>query len=491
MQPRNGSFALTLRPGYIYSLTTTSGQHKGTARPAPARPWPLPYRENFDEYPPGETPRLFADIGGAFGTAPCAGRPGNCLQQEVTEQPVRWTSINNYPLTVVGDPESWRNYQVDVDALLQQPGYVELDGRSPATQGRSQGFFSSPPGYHFRIDDQGAWSLYKQDVRSARSTLASGTASFGVGSWHRLGLRMRGDEITVSLDGRPLATVLDGTYRAGQVALQVSPWNRAQFDNLAVQELPAVGEGPQLGAVQPTLVQLAAPGDSAPISTTVTNPGQLPATAIDAQLQAPDGWTASTVSAPPEQLPGGQSAPLSWQLTAPSSATPGRYQATITVTYTEGNLRWIASTTIPVDLSIVPHAQMTAAATSWQPGFEPNLAIDDNPATFWHTEFSPVKAVPPQSITFDLGGNYDVSGLLYLPRQDGNPNGTITGYNVYASPDGTTFTKVASGTWPDDATQKSASFTTGAVRYIRLEGVQAHNDNVSAAEINIIGTPAP
>src|SRR4029453_10737666 len=29
--PANGSFSLTVQPGYVYSLTTTTGQGKGTA----------------------------------------------------------------------------------------------------------------------------------------------------------------------------------------------------------------------------------------------------------------------------------------------------------------------------------------------------------------------------------------------------------------------------------------------------------------------------
>jgi hypothetical protein len=133
---------------------------------------------------------------------------------------------------------------------------------------------------------------------------------------------MRGDEITATLDGRPLATVLDPDYQVGQVGLQVSSWDRAQFDNLSVQALPAAGEGPQLGAVQPNPVELPAAGGSAQVSTTVTNPGDLPATAIDAKLQPPAGWTATTVTAPPGGLASEHSAPLSWQLTAPASAAP-------------------------------------------------------------------------------------------------------------------------------------------------------------------------
>lgn len=493
VQPENGSFDLTLQPGYIYSLTTTTGQHKGTAQPAPAAGMQLPYHDNFDSYPAGVTPRMFSDVGGGFDTTPCIGRTGMCLEQQVTEQPVQWTSIDNYPLTVVGDPATWSNYQVGVDAMLEQPGYVELDGRSPATQGRSQGFFSSPPGYHFRISDTGQWSIYKQDVSTNTVTLASGTASFGVDTWHRLGLRMRGDEITASLDGEPLATVLDTAYQTGQVDLEVSPWVKAQFDNLGVEAMPVQGQGPQLGTVTPNPIELAVAGDATPVDTTLTNPGRLPATTVTATLQPPAGWAATATSPAPSKLDSGASAPLSWQLTAPAAELPGSYQATVTATYKEGGLTWVASTTVPIRVGgvipLVPQGQMTATATSAQPGFEPALAIDGKSSTFWHVEFNPVKAVPPQSITLDLGGAYNVRQLLYLPRQDGNPNGTITGYNIYTSSDGTTFIKVTSGTWASNATQKTALFSADTVRFVRLEATSAVNSNVSAADINIVGQP--
>ena len=43
-----------------------------------------------------------------------------------------------------------------------------------------------------------------------------------------------------------------------------------------------------------------------------------------------------------------------------------------------------------------------------------------------------------------------VSGLRYLPRQDGNPNGTIGRFTVTVSMDGTTFSEpVATGEFYD------------------------------------------
>lgn len=487
IQPQGGSFTLTLQPGYLYTVTTTTGQHKGSAAPPPASPWQLPYTEDFSGYRSGAIPRYFSDLGGSFETAPC--QPGQagpapagmCLQQMVTAQPVQWNTINNYPVTVVGDPSSWRNYDASVDAVLNQPGHVELDGRALSpTNGLT--------GYHFQISDTGNWSLFSQNASGSDTTLASGTASFGIGNWHRLGLEMRGDEITASLDGHALATVVDNAYQFGQVGLATSAWAGAQFGNLSVRPVPVSGQGPAIAAPHPDPVVIAAPGDSATFSTAITNPGQPAATAVTAKVQAPAGWTASPVTAPPATLDGGQTAPASWQLTAPATASPGEYQATVTVTYSSGGLNWVSAETVPVDLAVVPQNQMTATASSAQSGYPASNAIDGNPATLWHTEYSPDYAAPPQSITLDLGGSYDVRGLLYLPRQDGNSNGIITSYNIYASNDGTTWTQVDSGDWAATAAQKSASFTASGVRYIRLEGVQGHNGYVSAAEINVVGS---
>jgi F5/8 type C domain/NPCBM-associated, NEW3 domain of alpha-galactosidase len=378
-----------------------------------------------------------------------------------------------------------------VDALLEQPGYVELDARASAPG-------NGLSGYHFRISDTGQWSVYAEaagasfGAAGAQTTLASGTASFGTGAWHRLGLEARGDEITATLDGHTLATVLDNGYPAGQVGLETSPWVTAQFDDLRVtpEPVPAQAKGPSLAAVSPSPAQIPAPGGSATLTTRVANPGGLPANAVSATLRAPSGWTATPVTAAPGSIAPGQSAPLGWQVTAPASAVPGVYQATAEVTYTEGGLGWIGQVPVTIYLSVVPQSQMTATASSYQSGYPPSNAIDGDAGTLWHTEWSPDRAYPPQSITLGLGGGYNVSGLLYLPRQDGNANGIITSYRVLVSSDGTTFTQVAAGTWAQDQTQKQVTFPPVRARYVELAGVQGGNGYVSAAEINVIGSPA-
>ncbi len=138
-------------------------------------------------------------------------------------------------------------------------------------------------------------------------------------------------------------------------------------------------------------------------------------------------------------------------------------------------------------LPTIPQAQMTATATSQETAGATNPAsnvLDGKSGTIWHTKWDLSNPLP-QSITLNLGGTYTVTNLKYLPRQSGGTNGTITAYNVYVSSDGTNFTKVASGNWANDATEKNASFEKTLASYVKLEATAGNGGYASAAELNV------
>ncbi|RYD68204.1 MAG: PKD domain-containing protein, partial [Verrucomicrobiaceae bacterium] len=63
-------------------------------------------------------------------------------------------------------------------------------------------------------------------------------------------------------------------------------------------------------------------------------------------------------------------------------------------------------------------------------------AFDDDPNTFWHTEWGkPGLPPPPHEIQIDLGKAYTLNGFQYLPRQDGFVVGNIGNYRFYVSSD--------------------------------------------------------
>ncbi|MBV9711363.1 MAG: hypothetical protein JO011_10690, partial [Ktedonobacteraceae bacterium] len=229
--PTGGVFSLTLQPGYVYSVTTTTGQGKGTATSPPATPLSLPFSDNFESYSAGQIPHYFDTVQGAFETAACGGgRSGTCMRQVINIPPIPWMRSGPDPLTVVGDP-GWTNYQVSMDARLEQAGYVDLIG------GMNKQSNSHVDGYHLRFTNGGSWTLFKESSSGTITTLASGTSSFGLNTWHHLALTVKGRAIQAQLDTNVLATVNDSSYLVGQAAIQVAPWINADFDNFSVTSL--------------------------------------------------------------------------------------------------------------------------------------------------------------------------------------------------------------------------------------------------------------
>ena len=138
----------------------------------------------------------------------------------------------------------------------------------------------------------------------------------------------------------------------------------------------------------------------------------------------------------------------------------------------------------------------TAAASDQEVGGEAAPAgnvLDGSTSTIWHSQWSPTATRPPHWITLDLQRPTAVLGLAYLPRQDGNPNGTIGDYRVHVSNDGQTWLQVDTGSWTGDATEKTARFTATTARYVRLTAVSeaSGEPGPARAEINLLGPPAP
>ncbi|MFV6026933.1 discoidin domain-containing protein [Streptomyces sp. NPDC056264] len=146
----------------------------------------------------------------------------------------------------------------------------------------------------------------------------------------------------------------------------------------------------------------------------------------------------------------------------------------------------------------LPRTGWTAVASDEETVKENGRAanvLDNDAATLWHSRWSGTAAPMPHSITVDMHRTTAVSALVYQPRKDGI-NGRAGAYTVTTSTDGTAFgAPVATGTWRDDDTVKTATFTRAVnARYIRLTVTGEAGKRgpwTSAAEIRLSGPADP
>ncbi|MEX0720779.1 MAG: discoidin domain-containing protein [Balneolaceae bacterium] len=385
----NNEFKLKVKPGYVYSITTTTGQIKGVDKPDAdmANLMELPYEEDFENYNEGELARFYSDINGAFETAACGGgRDGMCYRQELEAQPISWAHGNILPATVLGDSRWWGNYTISTEVFMEEDGYIEIAGRVTAVRRATQ-----ITGYHLQVRTSGEWELYRIDLRgmedNEKQVIASGNnISFPVHEWHKVALKMQGSQLTVIINGEEVDTVEDSYYTTGNTALKVSPWHHAQFDN----------------------VKITKNGD----------------------------W--------PHFVP-------------------------------KHNMRIYATS---------DHIENTGNGD-----FKVENAIDGRPETVWQSEWKPKQDLP-QSVTVELGGFYDVAGIVYQPRLNNSQNGMITKYNVYLSSDGVNFERVKSGTWQTGTSTKvtlldEAEVNTEA-RFVRFEAEEGVDGSASIGELDIM-----
>jgi len=231
LQPRHGELSYTFDPDSLYSLTTTTGQRKGTAAPPPDKPFPFPYKDSFETTPLEKSPKYLSDQDGAFEVHPCLYRSGKCLQQVITAKPIPWAGLPD-PWTLAGD-EQWKDYRMAADVLISDTGPLTLMGRIDSAKIFENRHGLYPSGYIFSILHDGGWKLLSAKEGSPVELLASGEIAFSTLKWHHVELDFHGSVITVALDGKQIARVTDHAHTHGMIGLGTG-WDTGEFDNLSV-----------------------------------------------------------------------------------------------------------------------------------------------------------------------------------------------------------------------------------------------------------------
>ncbi len=119
--------------------------------------------------------------------------------------------------------------------------------------------------------------------------------------------------------------------------------------------------------------------------------------------------------------------------------------------------------------NVLPKSKMKLIKVdSYHHGNEGQKAFDDNPLTIWHTSWGYQEPYPPHYIIIDLGEEYNVSGMIYTTRSDGD-NGNIKGYKLYISNNSTEWKNpVSVGEMPNETGTNTIEFNRTLGRYVKL-----------------------
>lgn len=266
--PAEGTFAITLEPNAIYSLSTTTGQQKGSFANIPAaKAFPFPYYETFEEYTEpkawGWLPHYTADISGAFEIANRPDGRGKCLHQVAPIRAISWAP-DWQPYTILGE-DRWQDYEVSADIWLNPGDSAGVMGRINHV---GTGYGSIPKGYFLQLGTDGECRLVvvrgKKDkkqvvgdaeqqrlIAAGKGVGEGGEKELGriylpdiqSGHWYNLKLRFQGSSITAFVNGKSILEASDTLYTHGMAGLlaggqksrQSTPW----FDNLLINRTGA------------------------------------------------------------------------------------------------------------------------------------------------------------------------------------------------------------------------------------------------------------
>ena len=263
---KNGTLTLTLQPHTVYSVSTTSGQQKGSFEQIPSsKPFPLPYKDNFDDYEhpaaSGYLPHYTADIIGAFELTERPDHNGQCIRQTVGEHTLSWAPEWHH-YTILGD-SAWTDYEVSADVYLNPKDEAGIMGRL-CDVGSGYGIWAK--GYYLKLNDQGVCTLVltrgKHDpkemigdaeqqalILARKDKEIGGEYTLAIAQvkdvaacqWHNLKLRFQGSQITGYVDGQAVISVTSDHYKKGMAGLlaplQPQRVSTPYFDNLIIAPL--------------------------------------------------------------------------------------------------------------------------------------------------------------------------------------------------------------------------------------------------------------
>jgi hypothetical protein len=230
------SFSYTLKPGFIYTFTTTTGEGKGTASGPKATTMPVNYTAtpDSDAVAAGLTPEP-TDLAAQDGSFEYLNGSTSTFTQTTIGRPLFWQNpvSTRFPYAVLGG-STWKNYTVSTDVAFtaagQNAGLITRFAH-PKADGIAQQF----QGYQFTLGQGGTWKLLRDKTGGGPTVLKTGTvAATPVNTPVAISLTASGKTLSASVNGTKVTSTTDGTWTTGDAGISTGGWYAVNFSSLKV-----------------------------------------------------------------------------------------------------------------------------------------------------------------------------------------------------------------------------------------------------------------
>ncbi|KAK6166981.1 hypothetical protein SNE40_022168 [Patella caerulea] len=237
----NDEFSLSLGLNEIWTITNAGdGNHGITPTPPPSKPFPLPYRENFEEYVDDSEAYYFAQQCGVYEIVTVEKPYNKVMRQTVLQEPIVWcesAALTNKTLNVIG-ATNWTDIYIETDARVNHDNGtsgVFLAGRvnnAGCTSYAAWGifFFIQPAHQTFSVSSD--LQMTNVLVTSRKSTSISN-------EWNKISLLISKTYSIGMVNGEQLfnITILSTVPAQGFVALGTQDFGSADFDNVNITNI--------------------------------------------------------------------------------------------------------------------------------------------------------------------------------------------------------------------------------------------------------------
>ena len=238
----DNTFTINISPNQVISISSFSSGKKGhweepnAIGPGPNQSFPFPYSDNFDDTPIDSEGKFIQQQVGVFEVRPTTkANHKNALKQMMLEPPVSWCFPSNpRPLAVWGD-YAWENFTYSADILIPKVN----GSKSAYIAGRVQHggctTFTTNGVFVWVNPVQGTVTITEKLL--SKSATCTGYHHFNFDEFYNLSFTLRGTEIVVNVNSKPIIEkcTLTSNLRNGFLGMGTSDFSFAFFDNIAVK----------------------------------------------------------------------------------------------------------------------------------------------------------------------------------------------------------------------------------------------------------------